>query len=735
MQRLHTNVFKAICAVLLFFSFGKTHAQPCTAPGYCPTLTILPDTFYACKNSRPQIPTATINGIQTGTRVLDTFWSPATNLTRPDSIVTQAYVGNAGQMYTLTLTSIRPTISLDSDFDGNGYGSIWNTDYFPKVGTLPIQPQFFMVTTNPSNANPNFASFADHTGNAGNMMVVNGAIAAGKVVYSQTIPVIPCQTYELLAWAAPATPLFNATLAWRVNGVLVTGSSLSPTQLTPITGQWQPVQANYYNASATSMTIEIVDFETYGDGPPPGNDFALDDITVKPLCIQKDSVYVAAINLRPLIDFTVSPGCKADTAFFNADTTGTGGLTIPAATIPSRYLWKFGDGQSDTIKSPTHLYTTAQDTFFIKLYVYKDVMQSDGTTLTCVDSTNNIYTGRNRPFKAAFTKDKDTICRGDIITFTDSSKPINRLVVQYFFDYYNVGIPNPNDSSRLKSPTHTYDTGGIFTVLQVVTDQYNCKDTARDTVVSIQPANVSFSISDTGICQGQTVRLVALVDSSYENYLWLLGDGSIVQDSTTITHTYLNPATYLINFSATNQYCPSVDTTRELVVLATPRVNLGGDTTICPTGQPIVMQNLASNTAPIKYMWNTGDETPQILVRNSGVFFLQVTNTEGCVGADTMVVLQNCFLDIPNIFTPNGDGESDYFLPRQMLSKGLRTFKMKIYNRWGQQVFETQQVEGRGWDGKLSGVEQPVGVYLYFIEATLQNGATEKYDGNLTLLR
>ena len=60
---------------------------------------------------------------------------------------------------------------------------------------------------------------------------------------------------------------------------------------------------------------------------------------------------------------------------------------------------------------------------------------------------------------------------------------------------------------------------------------------------------------------------------------------------------------------------------------------------------------------------------------------------------------------------------------------------MTIFNRWGQIVFETAKSDGRGWDGKFNGEDQPSGVYVYMIEARFQDGVAEKYQGNVTLLR
>jgi gliding motility-associated-like protein len=60
---------------------------------------------------------------------------------------------------------------------------------------------------------------------------------------------------------------------------------------------------------------------------------------------------------------------------------------------------------------------------------------------------------------------------------------------------------------------------------------------------------------------------------------------------------------------------------------------------------------------------------------------------------------------------------------------------MQIFNRWGQLIFETTSIDGRGWDGAFNGVAQPAGVYVYLVEASFVNGKAERYQGNVTLLR
>ena len=60
---------------------------------------------------------------------------------------------------------------------------------------------------------------------------------------------------------------------------------------------------------------------------------------------------------------------------------------------------------------------------------------------------------------------------------------------------------------------------------------------------------------------------------------------------------------------------------------------------------------------------------------------------------------------------------------------------MTIYNRWGQVVFETEGLDGRGWDGTLNGVPQPQGVFVYMIDGVFKDGQKEHHQGNVTLIR
>ncbi|RZM29675.1 MAG: DUF11 domain-containing protein [Pedobacter sp.] len=88
-------------------------------------------------------------------------------------------------------------------------------------------------------------------------------------------------------------------------------------------------------------------------------------------------------------------------------------------------------------------------------------------------------------------------------------------------------------------------------------------------------------------------------------------------------------------------------------------------------------------------------------------------------------------LYIPNTFTPNGDGRNDFF---QVYGNTISTMTLRVYNQWGQFIFETRRPE-LGWDGTFKGQLQPNGVYVYYADVTFQDGTKSLKKGSITLLR
>lgn len=263
-----------------------------------------------------------------------------------------------------------------------------------------------------------------------------------------------------------------------------------------------------------------------------------------------------------------------------------------------------------------------------------------------------------------------------------------------------------------------------------------CMIAATVNIISIPPSPV-ISSTDSVICQGTGVTFTASFsgpDSAHTSFLWTV-DGAMVTTGNPLFYAFSAPGVYTIGIGTSVAGCPDAGASKNIVVFARPNVNLGDDTSICAGSNEVrlgEMNNLARGT--ISWLWNTGQTSPAISITAPGYYY--VTGTEyGCSAADTIWVKSDCYLDLPNAFTPNNDGVNDYFFPRQYLASGLVTFKMNIYNRWGQLIFETTSPDGRGWDGKLNDVAQPSGVFVYIIDCTFRDGQKEHHQGNVTLLR
>jgi gliding motility-associated-like protein len=89
-------------------------------------------------------------------------------------------------------------------------------------------------------------------------------------------------------------------------------------------------------------------------------------------------------------------------------------------------------------------------------------------------------------------------------------------------------------------------------------------------------------------------------------------------------------------------------------------------------------------------------------------------------------------LFVPNMFSPNADGKNDLLL---VYGNHLNSVRLLVFNQWGQKVFETRNGNTNGWDGTAGGKPQPVGVYIYVLEAKLDDGKVLKKKGSISLIR
>lgn len=427
-------------------------------------------------------------------------------------------------------------------------------------------------------------------------------------------------------------------------------------------------------------------------------------------CTLKDSVRIKVKDETVMPDFTfdIAFGCNGDTVIFtNISTQSTASS------------WSFGDGtMDDTTTNPVHFYPT-QDIYTVRL-IAKNYL--------CTDSVFKIVDTRH-PLMAAFTPDNDTVCQNTVVSFTGTST-VSVGPATFFWNFAD------GNTSTLANPLHQYTVPGTYQVMLAVRDGIPCTDTVYHTIVVDSIPELTFFLDNHNICTGQSINLTAQYSlSGNEGLAWDFGDGTLTDDVNPASHAYETPGTYFINLTGRYRVCDDPAHSDSVNVHALPLVNIGRDTTLCLDGNPLFFSNLIPGQPGDTYLWSTGDTSAMLKVTHDGTYTLRVTSQYDCNTQDDVIVRKDCYIDVPNSFTPNSDGHNDYFFPRQFLSESVSGFSMKIFNRWGQVLYETTNPAGRGWDGKFNDKDQPTGVYIYQIDVMLKNGRTEQFTGNVTLLR
>lgn len=151
--------------------------------------------------------------------------------------------------------------------------------------------------------------------------------------------------------------------------------------------------------------------------------------------------------------------------------------------------------------------------------------------------------------------------------------------------------------------------------------------------------------------------------------------------------------------------------------------------------------NTDASTGATGYNWNFGDgnsstsQNPNNTFNSSGSYTVTLIATDGpCSDTATIVITveDGLTLEIPNVFTPNGDITNDVFTIK---STGVKEITLQIFNRWGQKLYEFTGSKA-SWDGLTpSGAKAPEGTYFYFVIATGFDNKEIKQNGTVNLFR
>jgi gliding motility-associated-like protein len=221
-----------------------------------------------------------------------------------------------------------------------------------------------------------------------------------------------------------------------------------------------------------------------------------------------------------------------------------------------------------------------------------------------------------------------------------------------------------------------YSTGGTYTDILIAA---NGCDSVRTINLIVKPRTYS-SISQT-ICEGQS----------------FLGYTMQAEYSDTLT---------------SSSGCDSVRTLN-LTVVKKPTVNLGADRELCDGDSLVLSPGTFSS-----YLWQDGSSLDYFVVTQPGTYSVTVSDSCGTAQDAINIIPRDCTPYFPSAFTPNRDGKNDLF--KILNGYNITKYSLTVYNRWGEKVFQTKNPLV-GWDGTISGQQQPAGVFVWYSSFTRNN--------------
>lgn len=469
------------------------------------------------------------------------------------------------------------------------------------------------------------------------------------------------------------------------------------------------------------------------------------EVTKAGVCVENDTLNLQ-ISPQPSSDFTVLRDEDCDEVVLELEATQKG-LTDYAWTFNPAPDNEFGIDDQRLISYNRDVATGSDFTVTIDLITTNLAgCPSDMTSMTETVE-------RSKPdLTADFTLSTDTVQLPDAtVDLTNISTADAGFT--YEWDFGDGGTSNVRDPG-----SYTYTDFGSFLIRLTIMDDFCEVDTAKTIVVLPADPVIDFEADTLQGCTPLTIRFTNLSQSAVSGeFLWEFGDGSISNLDNPI-HTYFDGGTYDVRLRGTNNVGVTMETekTEYIEAFGRPFADfLVSSRIVFIPDDEVHFRNLSENS--VEFFWDFGDgftsteSDPSHAYTDEGTYdiMLVATNELGCV--DTLFreaeieAVVGGDVSSPNAFTPNLSGPNggevqdglnlfsvnDIFLPRL---KGVVNFRMLIYNKWGQLIFESEN-QNIGWDGYYKGRLAPAGVYIYKLELRYSDDRDEIKVGDVTLIR
>jgi gliding motility-associated-like protein len=423
------------------------------------------------------------------------------------------------------------------------------------------------------------------------------------------------------------------------------------------------------------------------------------------------------------------------------------------AVVLQKY-WNFGDG-TELITDPdidtvTHIYEQTgiyEIAFAIRFEINGDILSDT------IRKSIEVYP---TPIVAIAA---ENVCDGEealLVSNTDANNSIVDNWTWFFGDGEQINIISDDVNNAVY---HTYPQAGSYDLMLMAVTDLGCRDTASKAFVVNPVPQVVITADTTEICGPGTILFTdasTLESGSIIRRGWSFGDftDAIVTEDT-ISHFYDMGSTsssgsrYTVTLTAvSDSSCSATDSIVNMISqysLPRPAFTVEPDSIAITEVEELMLFNDSENA--FYFDWVLSDTLryedsyePNIWqdIQDTGTYNLQLLaqTVDGCWDStESQFKVYPIFrFFIPNAFSPNGNGVNETFGPKGRYFDD-KTFKMQIFSRWGELVFETEDFFEQ-WDGrnKNGGKMQPIGVYAWVIEVVDLQGNIKTFKGAVTLV-
>jgi gliding motility-associated-like protein len=318
-------------------------------------------------------------------------------------------------------------------------------------------------------------------------------------------------------------------------------------------------------------------------------------------------------------------------------------------------------------------------------------------------------------------------CSG-LIQFTSQVKIPNVTLLWDFGD---------GQTSNVMNPLHQYvDIRNAYLAKLTVDDNTGCVHEVVSKSVIPSGGTLSAGFTSTIVCDQLQAKFFDSSQSTSTalSYDWDFGDGLTSTDQNPV-HNYSTAAAYTVRLIVSASGGCMRDTVLKDISLVPPIVSAGPDIQVI-SSSPIQLQATGAERyhwEPSLYLSDPDIANPLMSAKDDITYVVTGYDAQGCSGTATLnvTVIKNLLVEVPNAFDPL-HATNHSLRPLLRLVDHINYFK--VYNRWGQLVFETKEI-GKGWDGIINGQLQPAGVYVWVIEVVDFNKNVIRKKGTSVLVR